>query len=56
MGPMEADKEHVRHEPLTLPDKFVWDDVDLSDDTQVRVSSCLLLTCTPSHAHHMHVT
>ncbi|XP_003383674.1 PREDICTED: glycylpeptide N-tetradecanoyltransferase 2-like [Amphimedon queenslandica] len=34
-GPIEQDKEHVRSEPFTLPDKFYWDNVDLTDDAQL---------------------
>ena len=36
-GPIEKDKEHVRADPFTLPDKFYWDNVSLSDDTQVSL-------------------
>ena len=35
MGPMEPDRDEVRLDPLTLPDKFIWDDINLSDDAQV---------------------
>ena len=35
-GPIEEDKEVVRSEPFTLPDKFYWDDLDLSDNDQVN--------------------
>jgi len=36
-GAVEPDKDHVREEPLSLPDKFTWDDVNLSDSAQVWV-------------------
>ena len=35
MGPLEDDKEHIRQDPLTLPDKFVWDIIDLGNADQV---------------------
>lgn len=35
MGPMEPDRDEVRLDPLTLPDKFIWDDINLSDDAQL---------------------
>lgn len=39
MGPLEDDKEHVRPDPLSLPDKFVWDVIDLADPNQVSQMS-----------------
>lgn len=35
VGVLEADKEYVREDPLSLPDKFSWDDINLSDSAQV---------------------
>ena len=35
MGPVEDDREGVRTDPLSLPDKFMWDELDLQDDAQV---------------------
>lgn len=34
-GPMEPDKEEVREEPYSLSDKFTWDEVDLTDESQI---------------------
>ena len=34
-GPMEPDKEEVREEPYSLSDKFMWDEVDLTDESQI---------------------
>ncbi len=42
MGPLEPDKEHVREEPLSLPDKFLWDELDLSDEFQLTELYTLL--------------
>ena len=35
MGPMEPDKTEVREEPYSLPEKFTWEEVDVTDDTQI---------------------
>ena len=35
IGPLEPDREDIRRDPLSLPEHFVWDDVDLLDDAQV---------------------
>ncbi len=42
MGPLEPDKEHVRQEPLSLPDKFVWDELDLSNEDHLTELYILL--------------
>lgn len=34
-GPMEPDKEEVREEPYSLSDKFMWDEVDVTDEVQI---------------------
>lgn len=36
--PIESDKvvEEIRAEPLTLPNGFIWDDVDINDANQVK--------------------
>ena len=36
MGPVEEDKEEVRTQPFTLPPNFVWDDICLENEEQVR--------------------
>ena len=36
MGPLEPDRGEIREEPYSLPDKFMWDEVDLLDGSQVR--------------------
>ena len=36
VGIIEADKDHVREEPFSLPAGFEWDTVDLGDAKQVR--------------------
>ncbi len=36
MGPLEDDRADIRTEPLKLPDKFVWSDIDLEDNDQVN--------------------
>ena len=36
MGPLEDDRADIRTEPLKLPDKFVWSDIDLEDNGQVN--------------------
>ena len=52
MGPMEPDKDEIRQEPLTLPDKFIWDDINLSDDAQVspwmETAARILVCCVIS--------
>ena len=35
IGPVEPDRDDIRFEPLSLPDNFTWDDIDLLDDDQV---------------------
>lgn len=30
-GPVEPDKDHIRQEPYTLPQGFIWDALDLGD-------------------------
>ena len=40
VGALEADKEFVREDPLSLPDKFSWDDINLSDSAQVPAFIC----------------
>ena len=42
MGPVEPDKDFVRPEPLSLPDNFVWDDINLLDDAQLQELYILL--------------
>ena len=37
VGPLEPDREDIRRDPLSLPEHFVWDDIDLLDDAQVAV-------------------
>ena len=39
MGALEADKEFVREDPLSLPDKFSWD-FNISDSAQVPAFIC----------------
>ena len=39
-GPLESAKEDVRQEPLTLPNNFKWDDIDLEIPSQVRYKVC----------------
>lgn len=34
-GPIEADKTNVRAEAFSLPEQFVWDNVNLLDEVQV---------------------
>lgn len=34
-GPIEKDKDAVRQYPLTLPEQFEWDIVDIMNDEQV---------------------
>ena len=36
MGPLEDDREEIRTEPFSLPSGFVWDDISLEDEKQVR--------------------
>ena len=40
-GPIEIDKDAVRERPLTLPEQFEWDIVDVMNDEQV----CVLCVC-----------
>ena len=40
VGALEADKEFVREDPLSIPDKFPWDDINLSDSAQVPAFIC----------------
>ena len=35
-GPIEVEKDSIRQQPLTLPEKFEWDIVDVLNDEQVR--------------------
>ena len=35
VGVIEADKDHVREEPYTLPSGFEWDTIDLGESKQV---------------------
>lgn len=42
VGPVEPDKTDVREEPYSLSDKFTWDELDLSDETQIGELYCLL--------------
>ena len=39
---MEPDKAEVREEPYSLPDKFAWDEVDLTDEAQITELYALL--------------
>ena len=41
-GPLEPDKEEVRAEPYSLSDKFIWDEVDLTDEAQISELYSLL--------------
>ena len=41
-GPLEPDKEEVREEPYSLPDKFMWDEVDVMDEAQITELYVLL--------------
>ena len=36
-GPIEIDKDAIREHPLTLPEQFEWDIVDVMNDEQVCV-------------------
>ena len=42
MGPLEPVKDYIRTEPLTLPDNFIWDEINLSDDSQLAEVYTLL--------------
>ena len=44
-GPFEPDKESVRQDPLTLPDQFVWDTVDIYCEDSVSQFYIYLYIC-----------
>ena len=48
VGALEADKEFVSEDPLSLPDKFSWDDINLSDSAQVPAFICTNYPPPPS--------
>lgn len=37
MGPVEEDRDDVRTEPFSLPSNFIWDQISLDNEDQVRV-------------------
>lgn len=39
-GPIEVEKDSIRQQPLTLPEKFEWDIVDVLNDEQVCGCEC----------------
>ena len=41
-GPLEPDKTEVREDPYSLSDKFMWDEVDLTDEAQISELYSLL--------------
>ena len=46
IGPVEEDKDEIRPDPLSLPEHFTWDDIDLLDDAQVCTHAFYMYTCT----------
>lgn len=59
-GPIEEDKEHVRSEPFSLPDKFYWSNVELADDLQVNATlintpTCVSFFINVHNCVHIHV-
>ena len=40
-GPIEVEKDSIRQQPLTLPEKFEWDIVDVLNDEQVCGCECV---------------
>lgn len=39
---MEEDKAEVREEPYSLPDKFMWDEVDMTNEAEITELYVLL--------------
>ena len=59
IGPVEEDKDEIRPDPLSLPEHFTWDDIDLLDDAQVCTHAFYMymymyMCCYTVHVQYMH--
>ena len=45
-GAIEEDKGAIRTEAYSLPEQFMWDDVDLQDEHQVCNNHICMATCS----------